>query len=45
MLYAFLLVSIIFLGVLGFFFAVICGKIKENTSTVLVEYEIIEDND
>ena len=45
MLYAFSLLFVIFLGVLGFLSVAISPKTKENKSTVSVEYEIIEDNE
>ena len=44
MVFIFFLFCVILLGILGFFFAAIRERIENETRTVSVEYEIIEDN-
>ena len=45
MLYGFLLFIVIALGIVGFFSVALTENTTSEPRTVLVEYEIIEDND
>lgn len=44
MIYGFFLVSVITLGILGFFSVAILEKSEKDVGTISTEYEVIEDN-